>query len=199
MSKVRTPEPEGPNLCKYCDRPVRSLGLCNHHYHKHNKYGDALAPRPKRASPARDWFLKALEYEGDECQLSPFCKSKDGYARFEIDGKLVFGSRYACEVAHGPPPSINHDAAHTCRNGRNGCVTKRHVIWKTHKENISDKWDHGTMLVGERHHRAKLTEPQVREIRGLRNAIPRKAMANKFGVGVSTIDNILDGVTWRHV
>lgn len=185
--------------CKHCEKPVRSLGLCRTHYHKLNKYGDALAPRPKRAAPARDWFMRAMEYDGDECQMSPFLRSQDGYARFEIEGKLVFGSRYACELQNGPRPTDKHEAAHTCLNGRNGCVNKRHVVWKTHAENIADKWAHGTMLVGEAHHQAKLTEREVLEIRSLRGAVSRRELAKRFGVKRATVDNIIDGATWRHV
>lgn len=194
--KIKEQEPEG---CVHCGKTVRSLGLCSSHYYRFNKYGDALAIKPKRAAPARDWLFESLRQDTDECIIWPFTRSKDGYARVDIDGVLVFASRYVCEIENGPPPSDRHEAAHTCGKGHSGCINRKHVVWKTHRDNIADKRVHGTLPQGEKHNQAKLTEASVLEIRSLRGLVSRKQIAMRFGVGRSTIDNIIDGVTWRHV
>ncbi|WP_292637037.1 hypothetical protein [Mesorhizobium sp.] len=56
------------------------------------------------------------------------------------DGKCRRVSRLVCEEVHGPPPSPDHEAAHSCDNGDLGCATKRHLSWKTPKENTADKF-----------------------------------------------------------
>lgn len=78
-------------------------------------------------------------------------------------------------------------------------LRNRKASWKTQKENIADKIVHGTVLSGEKHHQAKLTEREVREIRRLRGKVTRKDLALQYGVKRSTIDNVLDGSTWRSV
>lgn len=186
-------------VCQYCDKPLRSASLCSAHHYRLKKYGDPLATRPKRYAPAVEWFMNAMEYRGDECMLWPFYRSPEGYARVTIDGKFVFASRYACELENGPPPSPEYQAAHSCGKGHAGCINRMHVTWKTVAENIADKWTHGTMLIGEKHHQAKLTEKEVVEIRALRGKISRRQLSEMYGAGRSTIDNIIDGVTWRHV
>jgi hypothetical protein len=182
-----------------CENAVRSRGLCNTHYRNWYKHGDVYAPPKKKAAPALEWLADAIAQETDDCILSPFQRSKDGYARFTIEGRMIYASRHICEKVYGPPPTDKHQSAHSCGNGRNGCVNKRHLVWKTPKENIADKWQHGTMLVGIRHPMAKLNEAQVKEIRHLAAQHSRKELAAMFGVKIPTIDNIMTGATWRHV
>lgn len=212
--KVKTPEPEETRRanqnhfligtqdgegCRFCGGPVRSLRMCASHYYKYNTYGDALAKRKRRPAPAIEFIEMALEYEGDECLLFPFNRSKDGYARAEIGGKFVYVSRFICEEYRGSPPTPKHQAAHNCGQGRQGCITKRHLVWKTSAENIADKRLHGTALIGSRHHQAKLDEERVREIRRLRGCMKLPDIAALYGVSRSTISDILYGKTWLHV
>lgn len=50
---------------------------------------------------------------------------------------------------------------------------------------------------GEQHHKARLTERQVREIRA--SAKSPQILAQRYGVGKTTIRLIRTGQTWRHV
>lgn len=53
---------------------------------------------------------------------------------------------------------------------------------------------------GERNGNARLTEPQVREMRRRWAAGETKAeLRRRFGVGYCAITGIVDGTTWRHV
>jgi hypothetical protein len=137
--------------------------------------------------------------ETDKCILFPFQRSKDGYARITVEGRLVFACRYICERFYGPPPTPKHQAAHSCGRGRDGCVNKRHVSWKTPKDNINDKREHGTLLLGSRHPMAKLSEAQVKEIKAKAAEVSRKDLAAMYGVKLPTINDIMRGTTWRHV
>ena len=53
---------------------------------------------------------------------------------------------------------------------------------------------------GERNHRAKLTESDVRLIRVLgAHGLTQRAIAEKFDVSKRAIEAVLTGQSWRHV
>ncbi len=52
---------------------------------------------------------------------------------------------------------------------------------------------------GERHHRAKLTVDQVREIRRIGKTLPRSAIARHFQISDTQVGSILSGESWAHV
>lgn len=52
---------------------------------------------------------------------------------------------------------------------------------------------------GDKHHRAKLTDGQVREIRRLRKEVSEKELARRFGVSGSTIDSIVHYRSWKYL
>jgi hypothetical protein len=143
-------------------------------------------------------FLResAFTYEGDECLIWPFNRDAFGYARMHHEGRPQFVHRLICEAANGPAPTPKHEAAHSCGRGAEGCCTKRHLSWKTRKENEADKLIHNTHSRGERCVTAKLTEAQVLEIRALEGKARRTEMAARYGVTSSPIGAILRGQNW---
>ena len=59
-----------------------------------------------------------------------------------------------------------------------------------------------TSLLGEHNGRAMLTADIVRKLRkaaSLRRKLSNKALANRYGVSLSTVRNVLKGVRWSHV
>jgi predicted XRE-type DNA-binding protein len=54
---------------------------------------------------------------------------------------------------------------------------------------------------GENHHKAKLTESDVHQIKHLlvETNLTLKKIANTFGVTLETISNIKTGKTWKHI
>lgn len=76
-------------------------------------------------------------------------------------GRLV--NRLVAEAFHGPPPSTQHDAAH--ENGVRHDNIPDNLRWKTKKENNADKVRHGTLLFGEDHGSARLSNKEVQEMR----------------------------------
>lgn len=181
------------SICKIedCGKPARGRGWCPTHYTRWRKHGDPLAV--KYPTPARDYYEReVLTYDGDECLTWPFSKTAAGYA--DINGQYVH--RMLCEEANGPPPTPRHHAAHSCGHGHLACVTKRHLDWKTPKQNNADKLRHGTEQRGERHGQAKLTEPEVRAIRALKGTMLQKEIAGQFGIDPAYVGQIQRRECW---
>lgn len=72
--------------------------------------------------------------------------------------------------------------------------------WDTPAENVRDKFRHGTQPMGSLHYRAKFTEEDIPAIRRrLECGESPTAVARGLGVNSSTIENIRDRRTWKHV
>jgi hypothetical protein len=180
-----------------CGKPVSIIkrGWCTAHYKRWRRHGDPMGGTAATGEAMRYYNEIVLPYDGDECLLWPYLKTPAGYGRMYVrPGRIEVVSRLLCREANGEPPTSKHDAAHSCGKGHLGCVTKRHLQWKTQIENAADKLLHGTDGRGEKHPLAKLTEAQVREIRAA--TIPQKTLAAKFGVNRSTICQIKSGQRW---
>lgn len=135
-----------------------------------------------------------MTYEGTDCLIWPYGKV-GGYAVHRVDGEH-YACRAICKRVYGPA-NENMEAAHSCGNGRKGCVTKSHLSWKTPKENTADQLLHGTIQRGERHARSVLKEQDVIEIMSLRGVVPSKELAKRYGVGQSAISSIYSGQSWN--
>lgn len=178
-----------------CGKPILARGWCNRHWLRWSRHGDPLSGGFSRiGEPAK--FLKevVLPYKGDDCLFWPFYRDANGYARFDLDGKNQIASRIVCTSIQGEPPSPKYDAAHSCGNGHLGCVTPRHLSWKTRSENIADMTAHGTICRGEK--RSKLSESDVRTIRSLPEGTKQKDVAAKYGVSIMTVSNVVLRKTW---
>lgn len=91
----------------------------------------------------------------------------------------------------------DHEAAHSCGRGDKGCVTKRHLIWKTHQGNMHDMIEHGTAPRGARNHCAVFTEVDIVSIRN--STETQSALARAHGVTRQTIHSIIHRRTWAWV
>ena len=127
---------------------------------------------------------------------------KDGYGKLlvgsKIDGsrRTVTASRASYETFVGkiPPGMV---VCHKCDNPR--CVNPDHLFVGTWKDNFDD------MVRKGRRHQArgshigcsKLTEAVVRRIK--QSPKSTKELADRYGVHVSTIQKIKNGVSWKHV
>lgn len=71
------------------------------------------------------------------------------------------------------------------------------LAWGTHKDNEADKRRHGRTLAGEKVHSAKLSTPQVGEIRNsLKSGVSQRDLMSKYGVSRSTITSINMNASW---
>lgn len=145
--------------------------------------GDCLSKRWVRAHldhPDKDW-----------CLIWPFSKHPQAYADFGGDKRSVH--RFMCEYRNGPPPTPEHQAAHSCGRGHDGCVNPWHLDWKTAAENGLDRFRHSGPTP-----RAKLTPAQVDEIRALEGRAKIADIAEQFGVSQPNIRDILAGKLWKN-
>jgi hypothetical protein len=186
--------PRAVKICSVdgCSEKAASRGWCTMHYTRWKRTGDPLKTKPQPA-PHRDYFeTVVLAYEGDECFFWPYGRDPDGYA---IVGRGK-GHRLACIAANGPLPPDKPLATHSCGNGHLGCVTKRHMSWKSPAGNSRDMVDHGRSLKGEKHSMAVLDEAKVRQIRALAGTTSQLNLGKMFGVSQGAIWRIHNRKTW---
>jgi len=195
-----------PRICSIdeCDKPAKSYGWCNSHYERWRKHGDPTHGRTgHRLGTAPGETLHfyestVLNYTGEPCLIWPYARNEQGYAvwnsgpQFAKAGAVV--SRQVCWAVNGPPPTMAHQAAHSCGKGHDGCVAKSHLSWKNRVENDADKILHGTTNRGERCGSAKLTEADVRAIRAASGH--HKDIAKQHGVGRTMVTLIRSRKRW---
>lgn len=185
-------------LCSipHCGKPHKARGFCVPHYNRLCTHGDPLGGRTTRDELLH--FIKevAIRHSSPDCLTWPYAKDAHGYGKISVDGKMVLAHRYVCELAHGAPPTPEHEAAHSCGKGHDACIAPGHLDWKTHAENEADKLGHGTHNRGERCGSAKLTETDVREIICMKGVESQRNLANRFGVTPGTVAKIHLGMRW---
>ena len=178
-----------------CSKPIKALGLCSMHYKRWSQYGDLNGDRTPKGAPWK-WLQDRVGFDGDDCLIWPFNRPKDGYGRIMILRRCKLAHRVMCEIVHGDPPTLRHEAAHSCGRGRLGCVNPKHLRWATPEENQADRISHGTSNRGERHGSAVLDEKQVRQIRKMKGDVSQKDIAAAFGVSRTAIRLIHNRETW---
>lgn len=175
-----------------------SRGMCQMHYRRWRVHGDpnfSKTTYPRRGE-VQAFISETLASCTDDCIAWPFFRDKQGRGHIRRNGKGVLASRHICRLAHGDPPSPQHEAAHSCGKSHQGCVNPRHLRWATHRENEADKTLHGTSQHGQRNHQAKLTECQVMEIRSLKGVISQRAIAQQYEVAQTLVSLIHRGARW---
>lgn len=184
-------------LCSFkgCGKQVRSAGLCEAHYKRQWRHGDAGSGGIQRGQK-EPWLRDHVGHTGDACLIWPFTRLSNGYGYLRLNGKMTTASRFMCELVNGPPPEPWYEAAHTCGAGHNGCVHPGHLAWKTPSKNRADKVAHGTHNRGSQNHRAKLTEQQVLEIRALDGKEKLSSIARRYGVRPNVVSQIMSRAVW---
>ena len=118
-------------------------------------------------------------------------REKDGYGVTWHNGKVD----YAHRVAIGAKPG--EVVMHSCDN--RACVNPEHLSIGTHKKNSEDMVAKGRQCRGVKHHTAKLTEEQVKQVISLCGFFTSRAVAHMFGVSKNTVWSIWNKRTWRHI
>lgn len=98
-----------------------------------------------------------------------------------------------CEAFHGLRPE-GTQVAHN--NGIRSDNRAENLRWSTAQDNMTDKIDHGTHNGGEGHYNAKLSDRDVRMIRGDTTS-SHAELGRKYGVSSSHIYNIRIGLKRR--
>lgn len=135
---------------------------------------------------------------GDDCIPAPGVPDRYGYGKVTVEGKFYTAHNYVLRQAVGPPPPDKPFAAHNCTT--KACASPHHLEWKSQQENIADMDRDGTKAHGERIGNAKLDGDKVREILELRSTgYTYQALADMYGVGVPTVQDVVARRTWKHV
>jgi hypothetical protein len=156
-------------------------------------------PRRRKSphgAPLRFILDVALGWTSDECLIWPYARVGKGCGSLRHEGKVVGAHRVVCGLAHGRAPSPAHEAAHSCGRGFDACVNPNHLRWALPRENAADKISHRTDNKGEKHGLSKLTEKDVREIRRLKESVPKAVLSRRFDVSHRTISRVVSGETW---
>jgi len=126
-----------------------------------------------------------------------------GYGQFSFRYKMVGAHRFSYELFIGQIPEGMH-VLHKKDCGNRSCVNPNHLYMGTHADNMRDKVMWGNFIFGESHHKAKLTNKDVLEIRRLYN-LPsperpsQRTLGKKFWVGKSQISSIIRHQAWTHL
>lgn len=154
-------------------------------------------PRLGDCRPLEDRFWeKVLIAPFYECwEWSAFCNSL-GYGMFRIGKRMPLAHRVSYELNIGAIPN-GLLICHKCDNPR--CVRPEHLYAGTDADNSRDRVSRGRSFrpIGEKSHRAKLTESLAKEIRAS-NLSHNKAAAH-FNISRGAVRDIRLRRSWTHI
>lgn len=145
------------------------------------------------------WIVAHKDYQGDDCLPWPFHRLPTGRGMLGYRGKLHHASRLMCIVAHGEPPTPQHQAAHNCDNGHLACMNQKHLEWKTCSDNHLDRRRNGTTTTNRYGNAGALSRDEVVAIRTMKDRPTNTTLAKRYGVSMGTIRRVLSGETYRDV
>src|SRR5262245_35056999 len=148
-----------------------------------------------RRAPDEAFWDKVEHPDLFSCWLWKAYKSRQGYGRLNIRGRVVLAHRRAWELTQGPiPPAMA--VCHRCDTP--ACVNPAHLFVAPQTENIADMRRKGRARHGR--DRSKLTEDDVRTIRGLVAAGASYGAAGRaFGISSGCVGDMVHRRTWAHV
>lgn len=152
-------------------------------------------------------FWKKVDVRGpDECWVWLAARYHDDYGLVGIrnQGRSTTMRAHALSLILATGEDANgRFALHRCDNPP--CCNPAHLYWGDQKRNIADMDQRGRgrrpVHRGATHPRAKLTDDNVRYIRGryATGAVSQQALADEFGVHQTIVSDIVRRVTWRHL
>jgi hypothetical protein len=158
---------------------------------------ETVRSRARHGAPEA-FLLAYIAYNGDDCVIWPFGKNSGGYGSMKFGDAVRPASRVMCTLTHGEPPSLIHEAAHSC--GNRPCINPNHLRWATPVENISDCKIHGTVNWGERNGKTKRTNLTDEDIRAIRaDSRLQRLIAAEYGISPAGISKIRSGQRWGHI
>lgn len=185
-----------------CGGKVDAKGLCNKHYLR-LKIKGTIEDSIGSHAPLSERFFRFVDKSGDCWIWKGKTITQKGYGLIQSGGK---GSKHKSVHRLSYEMHIGEITAglvvmHKCDNP--SCVNPDHLELGTQSKNIKDAIERGRKIskpphkFGESHGASKLTELDVREIRG--SSIETKELARKFGVSKTTIERVRNRKTWSHI
>lgn len=124
--------------------------------------------------------------------------TKNGYGQTSVRDRSAYTHRLSYEIFVGSIPEGMY-VCHMCDVRR--CNNPHHLFLGTHAENLADMRAKGRdskppIRCGALHHKARLSDAQVAEIRSLVAAgAQQREVAAQFGCSQSTVWRLLHGIT----
>lgn len=147
----------------------------------------------------------------DACWPWTRAKDQDGYALFKVRGRMLRVARTIL-MLDGLDVAGKH-ACHKCDNP--SCCNRAHLFVGTPAQNVADRDAKGRASKGDAHWTrtrrdavpkgsacgaARVTENDVQAIRWMYSmGMTQEQLASVFGVVQTTIGDIVNRKTWRHV
>lgn len=119
---------------------------------------------------------------------------KSGYGEIRSQSNYILSHRASYMAWVGPIGDFH--VLHRCDNRK--CINPQHLFLGTNADNVADKIAKGRQARGSKNH-SKLSECDVKEIRGMLTRCSNKEIASKFGVDPSVVSKIKHGQRWTHV
>jgi hypothetical protein len=180
-----------------CERPYFQRGWCQTHYTRNRRNGSPEALHRKYARTPEQRFDEYRKEMPSGCIEWQGGKGTGGYGSFRKDNKSWPAHRWIWIRTYGPIPD-GLVVRHKCDNPP--CTNTDHLELGTTQDNTQDMVDRERQTRGSIHHKAKLTERQVADIRNaLRNGARPKDLGEYYGVTAGLISQINVGRIWKHV
>lgn len=145
-------------------------------------------------------FWEKVDVKGESDCWNWMAGTCQGYGHVRCGNKIKKAHRVAYEDKVGPVPD-GKILMHTCDNRI--CCNPAHLKAGTIADNNKDRDTKGRQvaLSGEQHARSRLNEKAVKQIRKLqsKHAAEKRRLAEKLGVDVVTVGDVMRGKTWRVV
>jgi hypothetical protein len=141
--------------------------------------------------------LKSGGYKSISSNLAPH------YLMFNTWVNSILQRRYVHrEVLKAFSPSEDPTLTHVCfKNGDHTDTRLENLYWSSQARRMVRRFHENGYERGEDHCAAKLTEQEVRDIRRAwkEGTSSQSAMARKYGMHPSSINNIIAGRYWSHL
>lgn len=132
--------------------------------------------------------------------------TRNGYGRITVGSrtngtrKTESAHRLSYMLSRGEIPP-GYEVCHKCDNPC--CINPEHLFLGTRQENMKDRERKGRNIIftGEEQPLSKLTKKAVKDARWERafRGTTYQALADKYGVSKKTMQNAINGVTWKCV
>lgn len=143
-----------------------------------------------------DDYYRRIDYNGaNGCWLWTGRQDRDGYGRWNFDGKEMFAHRFAYDIYYKDlDPKLV--IMHSCDNPP--CVNPEHLSQGTQKDNMQDAAKKGRKPSGSKNPNSKLNEYQVEKIRQFyKVGLSIEELSKTFNVSRRQIFNIVHEIHWK--
>lgn len=143
-------------------------------------------------------FWASCKEDESGCWIWQRGHQRKGYGAVKWHNYVTTAHRIAWMITHGDIPA-GMLVCHKC-DVRN-CVNPDHLFLGTPMDNTQDMISKGRMIAGEDVTHAKLTENDVRRIRGIHASgdVSVREIARRFPVCHQQISRIIRRTRWKHV